>query len=73
MANHKSWQEIKRKRQKQMEKPEYTQNPRGLSVTVYDIQGDPISPAIAKSIEAQVESIVKGSGVGSLAIAVNFG
>ena len=44
--------------------------PRGVSVTVYDIQGTPISEKLANDIAATVEKMVKDSGIVSLAIDV---
>lgn len=51
----------------------YKHYPRSVCVTVYDVQGSPISDDIVKRIVSQVEESVKGSNLNSLAIAVNKG
>lgn len=44
--------------------------PRGVSITVYDIQGTAISEKLANEISATVEKMVKESGINSLGIDV---
>lgn len=51
----------------------YKHYPRSVCVTVYDMQGSPISDDVIKRIVSQVEESVKGSNLNSLAIAVNKG
>lgn len=53
--------------------PEYKSNPSSLSVTVYDLQGDPLSTDLAARIEQTVQALVSESGVQSLAINVARG
>lgn len=51
----------------------YKHYPRSVCITVYDLQGSPISDDIIKSIVSQTEESLKKSNVDSLAIAVNKG
>lgn len=51
----------------------YKHYPRSVCVTVYDMQGSPISDDIVKRIVSQVEESIKGSSSKNLAIAVNKG
>lgn len=51
----------------------YKHYPRSVCITVYDVQGSPISDDIVKRVVSQVEESVKGSNLNSLAIAVNKG
>lgn len=53
--------------------PEYKAKPTSLSVTVYDLQGDPLSVELATRIEQTVQAIVAESGLGSIAINVARG
>lgn len=63
---------VKSTKKKSTEAPDYRNNPTGFSVTVYDIQGDPISPEIQATIVSFIENLVKGSKVNSLAIDVRI-
>jgi hypothetical protein len=51
----------------------YKQYPRSVSITVYDMQGNPISDDIVSRIVSQAEESIKVDGYKSLAIAVNKG
>lgn len=51
----------------------YKNHPRSVCVTVYDIQGSPISEDIVNRIVAQAEESIKTHGLNTLAIAVNKG
>lgn len=51
----------------------YKNYPRSINVTVYDIQGSPISEEIINRIVSQTEEAIKAHGLNSLAIAVSKG
>lgn len=51
----------------------YKHYPRSVCITVYDVQGSPISDDIVKRVVSQVEESIKGSNLNSLAIAINKG
>lgn len=51
----------------------YKHYPRSVCITVYDMQGSPISDDIVKRVVSQVEESVKKSNLNTLAIAVNKG
>ena len=48
----------------------YKNRPRGVNITVYDIQGSPISPDLVRQIVSTVEMMVKVSNNRALAIDV---
>jgi hypothetical protein len=51
----------------------YKHYPRSVCITVYDVQGSPISDDVVRRIISQAEESVKGSNLNTLAIAVNKG
>ena len=51
----------------------YKHYPRSVCITVYDMQGSPISDDVVKRVVSQVEESVKKSNLNTLAIAVNKG
>lgn len=51
----------------------YKRYPRSVCITVYDMQGNPISDDVVRRIVSQAEESIKGANLGSLAIAVNKG
>ena len=51
----------------------YKNHPRSVCITVYDMQGSPISDDVVNRIIAYAEESVKASNLNSLAIAVNRG
>lgn len=61
------------KRRKNNNWTAYKHYPRSVCITVYDMQGSPISEDLIKSIVSQTEESLKKSNIKSLAIAVNKG
>ena len=53
--------------------PAYKSHPRALNVSIYDLQGDPVSPEIKRLFEQFAENLVKESGISSLALSVTEG
>lgn len=51
----------------------YKQYPRSVSITVYDMQGNPISEDIVSRIVSHAEESIKKDNLKTLAIAVNKG
>lgn len=51
----------------------YKQYPRSVSITVYDMQGNPISDDIVSRIVSHAEESIKKENMQTLAIAVNKG
>lgn len=51
----------------------YKQYPRSVSITVYDMQGNPISNDIVNRIVSHAEESIKKENMQTLAIAVNKG
>jgi hypothetical protein len=51
----------------------YKQYPRAVSITVYDMQGNPVSEDIINKIISHAEDSIKRDDLKSLAIAVNKG
>ena len=51
----------------------YKNHPRSTCITVYDIQGSPVSEDVINRIVRYAEESIKASGVESLAIAINKG
>jgi len=51
----------------------YKNRPRSVSITVYDVQGSPISDDVVNRIISHAEESIKGSTINSLAISVNKG
>jgi len=62
-----------RKRRKNEGWTAYKQYPRSVCITVYDMQGNPISDDIVKKIVSHAEDSIKSDNFNSLAIAVNKG
>jgi protocatechuate 3,4-dioxygenase beta subunit len=51
----------------------YKRYPRSVCITIYDMQGNPISDNIVERIINHATESIKGEGLNSLAIAVNKG
>lgn len=51
----------------------YKQYPRSVSITVYDMQGNPISEDVVSRIVSHAEESIKKDNLKTLAIAVNKG
>jgi len=61
------------KKKKDVRPPDYKSNPTSVSITIYDIQGDPISPSVERMLSQFAEVWIKENGFNSLAISVNRG
>lgn len=60
-------------KKKVTEAPDYRNKSRSFSVTVYDIQGDPISTDLYDKVVTFIENSIKESGVKSLGYSVELG
>jgi hypothetical protein len=62
-----------RKGRGEVRPPDYKSKPTSVSITIYDIQGDPISPRIETFLSQFAEVWIKENGFDTLAISVNRG
>jgi len=69
----KSGNSMSKKRKGEVRPPDYRSKPTAVSFTVYDMQGDPISPNVEALILPFIEAFVKDYGANSLAISVDRG
>lgn len=56
-------------KKKSTDAPDYKNKPSGVSIVVYDMQGDPLSDGVKNEVLKAVEQVVKESNIKSLAIA----
>jgi hypothetical protein len=61
------------RKKKDVSLPKYRSNPSAISVTIYDLQGDPISEKVERALVQYAEAYVRDYGANSLAISVNRG
>lgn len=72
-TNNRNHKNNNNKRRKSTNWTAYKNRPRSVSITVYDIQGSPISEDVVNRIVSHAEESIKGSNIDTLAIAVNKG